>query len=250
MSLLITPVSKFDEPVPLVSGCTSGFWEMGCRLRGLALASRSGQPCCRRVACRDDGLCRAFRVFHGLATMLIYVPLSKGYVTHAAMLLWAVLSDGCGGDASCDGYSLEFLTGDGCRNLPCRVAGLLRLKEALPLLHERFGSAAAMVTLVGRGENVRFLVLFGMVQCALCAENSVPEAPSKRPTVFTRWSRLRATTSLSLRARWWTARARTCLTFQRRLACGVWTSTSSCTSCLSMASRRGFVWRDATVGCS
>ena len=31
-----------------------------CRLRELAHISRSGQPCCRRVACRDDGLCRAF----------------------------------------------------------------------------------------------------------------------------------------------------------------------------------------------
>ena len=35
-------------------------------------------------------------------------------------------------------------------NLLCRLAGLLRLKEALPLLYEWFGPAAA--TLVGRGE--------------------------------------------------------------------------------------------------
>ena len=30
-------------------------------VRWLALVSRSGQPSYRRVACRDDGLCRAFR---------------------------------------------------------------------------------------------------------------------------------------------------------------------------------------------
>ena len=29
MSLLMTPVSKFDEAVPFVSGCSSGFWGMG-----------------------------------------------------------------------------------------------------------------------------------------------------------------------------------------------------------------------------
>ena len=30
MSLLMTPVSKFDEAVTLVSGCTSGVWVIGC----------------------------------------------------------------------------------------------------------------------------------------------------------------------------------------------------------------------------
>ena len=62
-----------------------------CRLRGLALSFRSGQPCCRRVACRDDGLCRAFRVLCGLAALPIYAVLSGGYVTLAAMLFWAAL---------------------------------------------------------------------------------------------------------------------------------------------------------------
>ena len=115
--------------------------------------------------------------FHGLAAMLIYAALRGGYVTHAAMLLWAALSDGYGGDACCDGYSLEFLNWDGCRNLLCRLAGLLRLKEALPLL---CGPAASMLTLVGRGENIRFLVLFEMVQCVLCAENWVTGRSSQK----------------------------------------------------------------------
>ena len=66
---------------------------------------------------------------------------------------------------------------DGCRNLLCRFAGLLRLKEALPLLYERFGPAAAK--LVGRGENFRLLVLFEMVQCVLCAESWVPACSSQ-----------------------------------------------------------------------
>ena len=95
----------------------------------------------------------------------------------AAMLFWATLSDGYGGDACCDGYSLEFLNSDGCRNLLCCLAGLLRLKEALPLLFERFGTAAAMQ--VGRGENIRLLVLFEMVQCVLCAKNWVPASSSQ-----------------------------------------------------------------------
>ena len=118
-------------------------------------------------------------VFHGLAAMLLWAALSGGYVTHAAMLLWAALSDGYGEDACCDGSSLEFLNGDGCRNLLCHLAGLLRLKESLPLLYERSGPAAAMLTLLGRGENIRFLVLFEMVQCALCAENWVPGSSSQ-----------------------------------------------------------------------
>ena len=47
------------------------------------------------------------------------------------------------------------------------------------MLYERFGPAAAMLTLVGRGENIRFLVLFEMVQCVLCAENRVPGSSSQ-----------------------------------------------------------------------
>ena len=85
------------------------------------------------------------------------------------MLFWAALSD-----AGCVGYSFAL---DGCRNLLCRFAGLLRLKEALPLLYERFGPAAAK--LVGRGENFRLLVLFEMVQCVLCAESWVPACSSQ-----------------------------------------------------------------------
>ena len=53
--------------------------------------------------------------------MLIYAALSGSHVTHAEMLLRAALSDGYGGNACCDGYSLEFLNGDGCRNLLCRT---------------------------------------------------------------------------------------------------------------------------------
>ena len=70
--------------------------------------------------------------------LCLFMPGS--YVTHAAMLLCAALSDDHGRDACCDGYSLEFLNGDGCRNLLCRFVGLLRLKEAMPLLYERFGT--------------------------------------------------------------------------------------------------------------
>ena len=44
----------------------------------------------------------------GLAATMVYAALSGGYVTLAAMLFWAALSDGYGGDACCDGYSLEF----------------------------------------------------------------------------------------------------------------------------------------------
>ena len=80
-----------------------------------------------------------------LAALPIYAALSGCYVTLAAMLFWAALSDGYGGDACCDVFSLEFLNWDGCRNLLCRFVGLLRLKEALPLLYERFGPAAAML---------------------------------------------------------------------------------------------------------
>ena len=116
-------------------------------------------------------------VLRGLAALPIYAALSGGYVTLAAMLFWAALSDGYGGYAGCDGYSFEFLHWDGCRNLLCRFAGLLRLKEALPLLFERFGPAAAK--LVGRGDNVRLLVLFEMVQCVLCAEHWVPACSSQ-----------------------------------------------------------------------
>ena len=93
-------------------------------------------------------------------------------MTLAPMLFWAVLSDGYGGDACCDGYSLEFLNGDGCRNLLRRLVGLQRLMEPLPLLFERFGPAVAMLTLVGRGENSRLLILFEMVQCMLSANSS------------------------------------------------------------------------------
>ena len=106
-------------------------------------------------------------VLLGLAAMPFYAALSGGFAMPAAMLFWAALSDGYGGDACCDGYSLESLTGDGCRDLLCRLAGLLRLKEALPLFYERFGPVAALLTLVGCGENIRFLVLFEMVQCML-----------------------------------------------------------------------------------
>ena len=56
-----------------------------------------------------------------------------------------------------------------CRNL---LVGLLRLKEALPLLYDSFGPAAALLTLVGRGENFRLLMLLEMVQCMLSASSS------------------------------------------------------------------------------
>ena len=75
-------------------------------------------------------------VLLGLAAIPFYAALSDNYAVPAAMLSWAALSDGHGGDACCDGYSLEFLTGDGCRNLLSCLAGLLRLKEALPSLCE------------------------------------------------------------------------------------------------------------------
>ena len=88
-----------------------------------------------------------------IAATMVYAALSGVIVGLAAMLFWAALSDGYGGDACCNSYSLEFLTGDGCRHLPCRSAGLLRLKEALPLLYERFGPVASMLTLVGCGEH-------------------------------------------------------------------------------------------------
>ena len=101
-----------------------------------------------------------------LAATMVYAALSGGYVTLAAMLFWAALSEGNGGDACCDGYSLDFLNWYGCRNLLCRFAGLLRLKEPYP---------PAVAMLVGRGENIRLLVLFELVQCVLCAENWVPE---------------------------------------------------------------------------
>ena len=42
-----------------------------------------------------------------LAATMVYAALSDGYVTLAAMLFWAALSDGYGGDACCDGCSLE-----------------------------------------------------------------------------------------------------------------------------------------------
>ena len=110
-----------------------------------------------------------------LAATMVYAALSGGSL--AAILFWAAFTDGYGGYAGCDGYSFDFLHWDGCRNLLCRFAGLLRLKEALPLLYERFGPAAAL--LVGRGENIRLLVLFEMVQCVLCAENWVPACSSQ-----------------------------------------------------------------------
>ena len=116
-------------------------------------------------------------VLRGLSALPTYAALSGRHATLAAMLFWAALSDGYGGDACCDGYSLEFLNWDGCRNLLCRFDVLLRLKQALPLLYERFGPAAAKP--VGRGENIRLLVLFELVQCVLCAENWVPASSSQ-----------------------------------------------------------------------
>ena len=134
-----------------------------------------GWPSFLKVVCPVASALIAATIVHaalsgvllGLAVMPFYAALSGGYAMPATMLFWAALSDGYGGDACCDGYSLEFLTGDGCRNLLCRSAGLLRLKGPLPLLYERFGTVAAMLTLVGCGENIRFLVLFEMVQCML-----------------------------------------------------------------------------------
>ena len=146
-------------------------------------------------------------VSHGLAAMLIYAALSGGFVTHAAMLLWAALSDGYGGDACCDGYSLEFLDGDGRRNLICRLAGLLRLKEALPLLFEWFGPAAVMLTLVGCGRT------FGSWCC--------PRSGSSSQESDSLYELVEVESDLEpepLRARWWIPRVRTCLTSRRGLA--------------------------------
>ena len=44
-----------------------------------------------------------------LTVTMVYAALSGGYVTLAAMLFWAALSDGYGGFVGCDGYSLEYL---------------------------------------------------------------------------------------------------------------------------------------------
>ena len=101
------------------------------------------------------------------------MTLSGSYVTLAA------LSDGYGGYACCERVLVGVFDWGGCRNLLCRSAGLLRLKEALPLLYERFGPAAAMLTLVGRGENFRFWCCSSEVQCVLCAENWVPASSSQ-----------------------------------------------------------------------
>ena len=89
MSLLMTPVSKFDEAVLLVSGCTSGFLGMGCETDLLAatpfvlvpafFAAFVGWPSFLEAA----ALLAATMVyaalsgfFHGLAAMLIYAALS------------------------------------------------------------------------------------------------------------------------------------------------------------------------------
>ena len=122
----MTPVSKFDEAVPLVSGCTSGFLGMGCETDLLAatpfvlvtafFAAFVGWPSFVAAALLAATMVYAALsgFFHGLAAMLIYAALSGGYVTHAAMLLWAALSDGYGGDACCDGNSLEFSSAATC----------------------------------------------------------------------------------------------------------------------------------------
>ena len=61
-------------------------------------------------------------------------------------------------------------------------------------------------------------------------------------------SRSSLTMSRSPRARWWIVRAGTCSTSWRRLAGGVGTSTSSCTTCLNTVSRRGSGWRNVIFG--
>ena len=94
--------------------------------------------------------------------------------------------------------ALEFLPGVGCRSLLCRLAGLLQLKKALPMLNEWFGPAAAtpkemevselgFLALDGRGENIRLLVLSEMVQRALCAENWVPGCSSPESDSLHEW---------------------------------------------------------------
>ena len=89
-------------------------------------------------------------VSHGLAAMLIYAALSGGFVTHAAMLLWAAfrwLWWRCLLRRVLFGvFGWGWLP-----QLVCLLPGLLRLKEALPLLFEWFGPAAVMLTLVGCG---------------------------------------------------------------------------------------------------
>ena len=112
-------------------------------LRGLALVSRSGHaqlpPRCLPRRCSHAALSG---VLLGLAALPIYAALSGGYVTLAVMLFWVALSDGYGGYACCHGYSFGvFDIGTVCRILLCRLAGFLRLTEALPLLYERFGPA-------------------------------------------------------------------------------------------------------------
>ena len=84
------------------------------------------------------------RVFHGLAAMPTYAALSG--------VTWRMVR-------CCYGLRFQMAMVE-----MLAVTGTL-WSEALPLLYEWCGPAAAMLRPVGRGENIRFLVLFEMVQC-------------------------------------------------------------------------------------
>ena len=89
MSLLMTPVSKFDEAVPFVSGCSSGFWGMGWEtdlpaatlfvLVPAFFAAFVGWPSFLEV----DGLVAAAL----LAATMVYAALSVVFHVLAAMLM-------------------------------------------------------------------------------------------------------------------------------------------------------------------
>ena len=87
----------------------------------------------------------------------------SGSFSLAAMLIFSALSDGHGGDACCDGYSLEFL------------AGAATLNEMVQLV---------FLALVGRfapvaSENTQLFVLFEMVRVLLCANKWVSGSSSQ-----------------------------------------------------------------------
>ena len=68
-------------------------------------------------------------------------------------------------------------------------------------------------------ENIRFLVLSEVVQCALCAENWAPGSSSQETHSLYELVEVESDHEPEpLRARWWIPRVRTCLTSRRELA--------------------------------
>ena len=86
-----------------------------------------------------------------------------GSFSLAAMLIYAALSDCYGGDACCNGYSLELLPGAATLNEMGQLVFLA--------LVGRFAPVAA--------ENTRLFVLFEMVRVVLCAESWVAGSSSQ-----------------------------------------------------------------------